>query len=104
MKTKVLLMMAICSLIVYSCSTERDEEIKENPTEVKKLELEKLKPLKPGNEGQINKTESDTVKSLLPIASPQSGTDPDLGTDPTPDPNDPELIPPGDIRPPKGGK
>jgi hypothetical protein len=97
MKTKVLLMMAICSLIVYSCSTERDEEIKENPTEVKKLELEKLKINNPP--GTENRTESDTTFTA-PILSPMnSPADPDLGTDPipNPDPNegdDPKNVPP----------
>lgn len=99
-------MAAICSLLVYSCSTERDEEVKVNPAEkvkIEKLELKKLKPIKPGD-GQANRTESDTAKAPTPIAYPSNGGV-DTGLEPDPDinpnPNDPEIIPPGDVRPPK---
>lgn len=99
MKAKVLFIGAICAMSVYSCSTDRDEQTIENPVE--KLDLKKKEINNPP--GTENRTESDTAFTA-PIVSPMNGpTDPDLGTDPT-DPNDPELIPPGDIRPPKGGK
>lgn len=98
MKAKVLFIGAICALSVYSCSPERDEQAIENPVE--KLDLKKKEINNPS--GTENKIQSDTI--IAPIYSPLNGpSDPDLGTDPT-DPNDPELIPPGDIRPPKGGK
>jgi len=100
MKTKVLFIGAICALSVYSCSPDRDEQLNENPATVERLDIEKLK-INNRDQGQTNRTESDTVRSLLPIATPQSGSNPDLGTDPEPDPNDPEIIPPGDVRPPK---
>lgn len=97
MKAKVLFIGAICAMSVYSCSTDRDEQFNEAKPE--KLELEKLKINNPS--GTENRTESDTTFTA-PISSPLNGpADPDLGTDPVPDPNDPEIIPPGDVRPPK---
>jgi len=106
MKTKVLLLAAICSLLVYSCSTDREEEIKENPIEkmkVEKLELKKLKTNK-NSSSQTNRTNSDSAGVSNPIASPANGIGEGIEpTDPNPDinPDDPEIIPPGDIRPPK---
>lgn len=95
MKTKVLFIGAICALSVYSCSPERDEQLNENPATAEKLDIEKLK-INNRDQGQTNRTESDTVRSFAPIATPQSGSNPDLGTDPEPDPNeggDPKNVP-----------
>lgn len=101
MKTKVLFIGAICALSVISCSPDRDEQLNENPESAKKMDVEKL-IINNREQGQENKIESDTVKGFTPYASPlNSGANPDLGTDPIPDPNDPEIIPPGDVRPPK---
>lgn len=105
MKAKVLLMGAIVATSVISCSTERDEQTNENPAEavtVEKLEVKKLKPINKDS-GTVNKTTSDTIVVSPPRDfTPQSGGT-DTGIDPTPipDPSDPEIIPPGDVRPPK---
>lgn len=99
MKAKVLFISAICAMSVYSCSVDRDEQLNEKPSKPERLDLEKLKINNPP--GTENRKESDTTFTA-PILSPLNGpADPDLGTDPTPDPNDPEIIPPGDVRPPK---
>jgi hypothetical protein len=96
MKTKVLLMCAIVALTVYSCSTERDEENKEIPVEVKKTELEKLKINNP--QGTANKIESDsTIVGITPYSTPLNsgnGLDPVTGTDPDPNEGgDPKNVP-----------
>lgn len=94
MKTKVLLLMAIIALIVYSCTVDREDEV-QNPVS-KKIDLE---PLKTNNKVETSKL-SDSVD--LPdhqLSTPGTGFDPEP-TNPN-DPNDPEIIPPGDIKPPK---
>ncbi|MDF2931267.1 MAG: hypothetical protein K0R36_598 [Chryseobacterium sp.] len=100
MKAKVIFLSAVSAVVVYSCTTERDEYIKENPTEnqkIEQLEMKKLKQIKPGNT-QANKTASDTIIATPP-ASPQSGfeLDPGFEINPNPDPNegdDPKNVPP----------
>jgi len=95
MKAKVLFISAICALSVYSCSTDRDEQTIENPAE--KLDLKKKEINNPN--GTENRIESDTTFTA-PIISPMnSPAVPDLGTDPTPEPDpneggDPKNLPP----------
>lgn len=93
MKIKVLLLAALGMVIVNSCTSDRDEEIKETP--VQKLELKKLEI---NNPDQTNKVESDTVNVITPYASPSGGPlQPSLDPEPTPDPNegdDPKNVPP----------
>lgn len=102
MKAKVLLLGAIVAMSAISCSTERDEQLTENPAEAAKVEKLEVKKLKPINKDQSQyRTTSDSSNVLNPIASPSYGLHPDTGLDPNPDPRDPEIIPPGDVRPPK---
>lgn len=101
--------MCVIALTVYSCSNDRDEQLNENPAEAKKTEKLELKKLKPLNResGPTYRTSSDTVIVNPPMMSspaPSTGIEPNDPIITNPDPNDPELIPPGDIRPPKGGK
>lgn len=97
MKTRILLIGVLCALTVYSCSSDRDEEVIENPANVKKLELEKLKINNP--QGTANKTESDsTIVGITPYSTPLNsgnGLDPVTGTDPDPNEgDDPKNVPP----------
>ena len=89
-------MAAICSVLVYSCSTERDEEITENHAKSEKLVLKKLKTSNNQN-GVASKIGDSTVVSTQQLPAPGDGLDP---LDPT-NPDDPEIIPPGDVKPPK---
>lgn len=97
MKTKVLFIGAICALSVISCSPDRDEQLNESPESAKKMDVEKLIINNPN--GTQNRIESDTTFTA-PIISPMnSPAVPDLGTDPTPEPDpneggDPKNLPP----------
>lgn len=71
MKTKVLLLMAILALIVYSCTSDREEEV-QNPVS-KKIDMETIKA---NNNGETSKV-SDSVD--LPdhqLSTPSTGLDP----------------------------
>lgn len=90
MKTvKIILSAAIVALTVYSCSSDRDEEVKTEPAA--KLDL---KPLgKENSNNQETAKESDTVIIGPTKGSSTIGLDPD----PNPDPNegdDPKNVPP----------
>ncbi len=98
MKTKILLLAVLTAAIVYSCSSERDEEVQAPVS--KKIDLE---PLKTNNKVGTSKVGDSIDPRDYTLSSPGTGFDPTDPNDPN-DPNDPELIPPGDIRPPKGGK
>lgn len=95
MKAKILLLSALTAAIVYSCSSERDEEIK--TPESQKVELESFKT-------NNNKGETSKVSDSIDLPDHQFSTPPSTGLDPNPEPepNEPEIIPPGDVRPPKG--
>lgn len=88
--------MCLIALTVYSCSTDRDEQINEKPENVKKPDLEKLIINNP--QGSANRIESDTLKPITPYSLPANGSvGLDPGTDPSPDPNegdDPKNVPP----------
>ncbi|KAA0126400.1 hypothetical protein FY557_17265 [Chryseobacterium sp. SN22] len=95
MKTvKFILSAAIVALTVYSCSSDRDEEVKTEPAAV--LELKPLKVEEINNQG--------TAKIGDTIIGPKGSNTIGTGLEPTDpsDPNDPEIIPPGDVKPPKG--
>jgi len=89
MKTKILLLTAIAALVVYSCSSETDEEVQAPAAKLN------LKPLKTSN----NNNETSRTGDSISLISPQA-TGPGSGFDPT-DPNDPEIVHPGDVKPPK---
>jgi hypothetical protein len=92
MKTlKIILLSAIAGAAVYSCSVERDDEVQKNPTIEKKLDL---KPLKTENNQESTAKGGDSTSAQTQIAFPNDPLNPT-------DPNDPEIIPPGDIKPPK---
>ncbi|MEA1849253.1 hypothetical protein U9K52_10040 [Chryseobacterium sp. MHB01] len=96
MKAKILLLTAIAAAIIYSCSSERDEEVKNQVSQ--KVDL-KLKTN--SNKGETSKI-GDTIDApnhQTIILDPGTGIDPEP-TNPT-NPNDPEIVHPGDVKPPK---
>lgn len=91
MKTNFFLLSAIVALVVYSCSSDRDEQV-QNPAMETKLDLKKVKTS--NNQSETSKV-GDSAKISTQLADPGEGV-------PITDPNDPEIIPPGDVKPPKG--
>lgn len=85
MKTKLLLLAALAALTVYSCTSERQDE------EIQTLPKEKMQKL---NKNITSKTESDSI--VAPLQNAYNGG---IKLDPT---DDAEIIPPGDVKPPKG--
>lgn len=96
MKTKILLLAVLTAAIVYSCSSERDEEVQAPVS--KKVDLE---PLKTNNnqEQAVNVSDSIDLPNHV-LSSPSSGLDPTNPTNPT-DPNDPNEGDPKDVPPRK---
>lgn len=88
MKTKILLLTAIAALIVYSCSSDRDEEVQKTAS---KLELRTVK---------TNKQQTETSRTGDSITVQTQQAIPPTGFDPQ-DPNDTEIVHPGDVKPPK---
>lgn len=90
MKTKLIILTAVAAALLYSCSSDRDE----NVTPV----TEKTRPenLKLNQKSQNAKSEEFSVKSdtIRYMNSADANELPD---------ND-EIVPPGDVKPPKGGK
>ncbi|WP_336704452.1 hypothetical protein [Chryseobacterium indologenes] len=100
MKTKLIILAAVAAAIIYSCSNDRDDEARQEAIEKVKNSNQNFKLNKSGmqaREGEAQST-SDTIK-----VRGLNGTfsdDPDTGINP----DDPEIVPPGDVKPPKGGK
>ncbi|WP_312900241.1 hypothetical protein [Chryseobacterium taichungense] len=88
MKTKILLLTALAAAIVYSCASDREDEV-QNPAS--KLEVKKTKT--------INNNETSKVGDSITVQTQQTAIPP-TGFDPQ-DPNDTEIVHPGDVKPPK---
>lgn len=88
MKTKTLLLGAIVALVVYSCSSDRDEQV-QNPAMETKLDLKKVKTI--NNQSETSKV-GDSAKISTQLADPGEGvpiTDPDPNEG-----GDPKGLPP----------
>lgn len=88
MKTKTFLLSAIVALAVYSCSSDRDEQVQNPETQIK-TDLKKIKT----NNNQASETAKagDTVIILNKLPTdPLDPTDPKDGTDPVVDPTKPD--------------
>ncbi len=92
MKAKILLLTAIAAAIVYSCSTERDEQ--EQIPVSKKVDVE----TKTNN----NQDQNSKVGDSIDAPSHQDIIlDPGTGLDPNPNPTDPNEGDPKDVVPPR---
>ena len=83
--TKLLLLGAFVSLAMYSCSSDREEEMQ--PTSESKLDLKKIKTN--NNSGEANKRENDTIRYNSPSSIylensiiPNESLEPSEGGDP----------------------
>ncbi|ASK29678.1 hypothetical protein CEY12_05975 [Chryseobacterium sp. T16E-39] len=93
MKTLKLIFAALLvAATMYSCSSDRDNE-SSNQNETPKVNFKKLKT-------NNNQRETSKAGDTINVAQPQR-FDPVTGEEIS---NDQELIPPGDVKPPKGGK
>ncbi|WP_294288483.1 hypothetical protein [uncultured Chryseobacterium sp.] len=92
MNYKLLLLAAAAALVVYSCSSDRDEV--ENPTQSK--DEMRIENIKENNREESSKTGDSTVIYNPMSNSPTTGLEPE-----NPDPSDPEIVHPGDVKPPK---
>lgn len=101
MKAKLIILIAIVATLVYSCSNDRDED-------VRKEAIEKVKSNNQKKEIKLNKSsyysreaQSESKNDSIIVKSSNA-----LGesTDTNLDPDDSSLIPPGDVKPPKGGR
>ena len=88
MKAKILLLSVIAALLVYSCSSDRDDEVK---AESSKLELKILKT----NKGETSRTGDTIVVPMQQSAAQGSGLDPQFPKDPNENEgDDPKNVPP----------
>ncbi len=94
MKTRLIILTAAAAALLYSCTSDRDETMPVTE-KAKKPEL-KLNP------GQMSR-ELLEVKSDSIITKDLNNSGPLDPTDPI-DPDDSEIVPPGDVKPPKGSK
>lgn len=101
MKTKLIILTAAAAVLLYSCSNDRDEDVRKEAIEkVKASNQEKIKLNKSGmeaKEGEVQAT-SDTI--IIRTGNGMLSDDPDTNLDP----DGSEIVPPGDVKPPKGGK
>ena len=97
MKTKIIILTAVTAVLLYSCSTDREENV--TPV-IEKTKPEKFKLNQFGG-SQVEESSiivSDSIRLNSPSAAPAPpdyNQDPDDGT---------EIVHPGDVKPPKGGK
>ncbi|WBV60289.1 hypothetical protein PFY12_14770 [Chryseobacterium camelliae] len=82
---------AAIALTVYSCTSERDEEVQSQDSASQKVDL---KPLKTSKTGETSKTGDSIIVTI------GTNSTSDIGTDPTIDP-DPNEGDPKDVIPPK---
>lgn len=94
MKTKLIILTAIAAIILHSCSTDREEEVRK----------EKIESVKASNKIEINLNSdvlevqnssdlvNDSIKGTVKSAAVELEQD------------DSEIVHPGDVKPPKGGK
>lgn len=89
MKTvKIILLTAIAVLSVYSCSTDRDEDVAKIQDNAKSIDLSKLKTnKKPGDTSKI--ADSMEVRALE-ASGPLNPKDDDTGQEPIVDPTKPD--------------
>ncbi|KAB1228492.1 hypothetical protein [Chryseobacterium viscerum] len=97
MKTKLIILTVAATALLYSCSSERDEEIRKDNTEVKINQKTKLN--QKGNNFSENKENFSKVgDSIKPNSSlnsqgiipPNKSTDPDDGSTEVVDPTKPD--------------
>ena len=92
MKTKIIIITAIAAVLLYSCSTDRDEELRNEKIEsVKKTKPENFK-LNQFGRNQVEES-SVIVKDSIRLNSPSGATPPDYNQDPE-DGGDPKDVPP----------
>lgn len=99
MKTKLIILAAITAAIIYSCS-DRDDEARQEAIEKVKNSNQNFKL---NNSGLQNREGEDAVTNDTIIIRDGNAVLSD-GPDPITNPDDPEIVPPGDVKPPKGGK
>lgn len=96
---KLILLAAVSTVLLHSCSGERDEDIKNEmrtPEQTMKTE-NKLNSFG----GTIKEESTDNlivVDTIKKLNSPSAATPPDYNQDPS---DDTEIISPGDVKPPK---
>ncbi|WP_077417984.1 hypothetical protein [Chryseobacterium sp. JV274] len=95
MKTRIIILSLAVGSLLISCNTDRDEDVKQEAIEQVKKNNQKIKFNPKKLEGR--ETETNIVKDSIIVKSLNS-SDPvnDLGES-----DDTEIIPPGDVRPPK---
>lgn len=90
MKAKLIILTAVVAALLYSCSSDRDENI--TPvTEKTRPENLKLNPIIQNSEAEEVTVKTDTIRALDSAGGNEF-------------PNNDEIVPPGDVKPPKGGK
>ena len=99
MKTRLIILTAVAATLLYSCSNDRDEDVRKDAIEAVKNSNQELKlnPKGLSVRGGDIESKSDTIAIRSLNSGPQDPTN-------STDPDDSELIPPGDVKPPKGGK
>ncbi|SHF16481.1 hypothetical protein [Chryseobacterium vrystaatense] len=91
MKTKVIFLAAAASVLLYSCSTDRNEDEVVKPVPVAKVEV---KPKKINNRGGENSKVGDSLMASPPSSSPSGGIIiKPIDPDPV-DGGDPKDVPP----------
>ena len=101
MKTKLIILTAAAAVLLYSCSSDRDEDVRKVAIEkVKASNQEKFKLNSSGI--QSREAEPQAINDTIVIKSGSGllSEDPDTNLDP----DGSEIVPPGDVKPPKGGK
>jgi mannitol-specific phosphotransferase system IIBC component len=95
MKTRIIILSFAVASLLISCNSDRDEEVRKDAIEQVKKSNQKIK-FNP-NKLEGREAETNVVKDSIIVKS-LNGFDPanDLGES-----DDTEIIPPGDVRPPK---
>lgn len=95
MKTRIIVLSLAVATLLISCNNDRDEDVRKDAIEQVKKSNQKIN-FNPKN--LENKTSESSIKNDSIVIKNMDSSDPDydLGSN-----DDTEIIPPGDVRPPK---
>ncbi|MCQ9638652.1 hypothetical protein MP478_04560 [Chryseobacterium sp. WG14] len=92
-KLKLIILTAVVSIVVLSCSGDRDENVvKPAKTSNQKIKL---------NNSELQRDDLSTVSAIQDTIRPPQQA---VSEDPITEAPDGEIVHPGDVKPPKGGK
>nr|WP_315026003.1 hypothetical protein [uncultured Chryseobacterium sp.] len=88
---KLFLLLVTSAVLFHSCSSEREEEINSTKPEHESMKT-KLNLKNIGIDSKVEGSVRDSINSSIPLSIPPAKFEQDES----------EIIPPGDVKPPKG--